>query len=212
MRLGAAEKLEVIRLVEDSELSARRTLRELGVPRSTFYAWYKRYAEAGEAGLQVCGPAHRRHWNRIPENVRQQVVETALEHTELSPRELACQMTDREGGYAPPPPSAEGRKTGCLLSPHLRCPVTVTSPAYVVMSASDRFQHPTRRPNELWQTDFTYLRVVGWGCYYLSTVLDDYSRKILAWKLTTRRGSWGGRSRGLSSTTTTVGITSRSGT
>ena len=51
------------------------------------------------------------------------------------------------------------------------------------MSASDQFQHPTRRVNELWQTDFTYFRVVGWGWYYLSTVLDDYSRYIIAWKL-----------------------------
>ena len=51
------------------------------------------------------------------------------------------------------------------------------------MSASDHFQHPTRRVNELWQTDFTYFRVVGWGWYYLSTVLDDYSRYIIAWKL-----------------------------
>ena len=39
--------------------------------------------------------------------------------------------------------------------------------------------------NELWQTDFTYFRVIGWGWYYLSTVLDDYSRYIIAWKLTT---------------------------
>jgi transposase len=99
VRLGAAEKLEVIRLVEGSELSARRTLRELGVPRSTFYTWYRRYAEAGEVGLQARGSARRRCWNRIPENVRQQVVETALEHTELSSRELACQMTDREGYF-----------------------------------------------------------------------------------------------------------------
>jgi putative transposase len=179
VRLGAAEKLEVIRLVEGSELSARRTLRELGVSRSTFYAWYRRYAEAGEAGLQARGSACRRHWNRIPEDVRQQVVETALEHTELSPRELACQMTDREGYFL-----SESSVYRILKAYDL-----VTSPAYVVMSASDRFPHPTRHPNERWQTDFTYLRVVGWGWYSLSTVLDDYSRKILAWKLSATMGS-----------------------
>jgi transposase InsO family protein len=47
----------------------------------------------------------------------------------------------------------------------------------------DRFFHPTRARNELWQTDFTYLPLVGWGWYFLSSVLDDFSRKILAWKL-----------------------------
>ena len=61
----------------------------------------------------------------------------------------------------------------------------ITSPAYVVLSAAKTFAHPTHRPNELWQTDFTCLQVVGWGWYYLSTVLDDYSRYIVAWTLRT---------------------------
>ena len=61
----------------------------------------------------------------------------------------------------------------------------ITSPAYVVLSAAKTFAHPTHRSNEVWQTDFTYLQVVGWGLYYLSTVLDDYSRYILAWTLRT---------------------------
>ena len=51
------------------------------------------------------------------------------------------------------------------------------------MSASDRFQNPTKRVNEIWQTDFTYFKIVGWGWYYLATVLDDFSRYIIAWKL-----------------------------
>ncbi len=59
----------------------------------------------------------------------------------------------------------------------------ITSPAFVLMKAADKFQHPTSAPNQLWQTDFTYLKVIGWGWFYLSTVLDDYSRYILAWKL-----------------------------
>ena len=59
----------------------------------------------------------------------------------------------------------------------------ITSPHYIVLSAADKFKHPTRRINELWQTDFTYFKVIGWGWFYLSTVLDDYSRYILAWKL-----------------------------
>jgi transposase InsO family protein len=61
--------------------------------------------------------------------------------------------------------------------------------AFVVMTAGKTLQHPTHRPNELWQTDFTYLHVVSWGWYYLSTVLDDYSRYILAWTLRTSMGA-----------------------
>ena len=105
--------------------------------------------------------------------MRQQVVDTALEHPESSPRELAWQITDTQGYFI-----SESSVYRILK----RCDL-ITSPAYIVMSASDQFQHPTRRVNELWQTDFTYFRVVGWGWYYLSTVLDDYSRYIIAWKL-----------------------------
>ena len=174
MRLCAAEKMEVIRLVEGSDLSLRRTLDQLGIHRSTFTRWYRAYVESGYEGLVVRTGQHR-HWNRIPDHIRDRVVEVALADPELSPREIACKITDREGHFL-----SESSVYRILKSHDL-----ITSPAYVVMQASDSFKNPTRRPNEMWQTDFTYLRVVGWGWYYLSSVLDDYSRKILAWKLTT---------------------------
>ena len=59
----------------------------------------------------------------------------------------------------------------------------ITSPAYILMQASDKFQQPTLRVNEMWQTDFRYFKIIGWGWYYLSSVLDDYSRFIVAWRL-----------------------------
>ncbi len=65
----------------------------------------------------------------------------------------------------------------------------ITSSAFILMKAADRFAQPTTAPNQLWQTDFTYLRVIGWGWFYLSTVLDDFSRYILAWKLCTNMTS-----------------------
>jgi putative transposase len=59
----------------------------------------------------------------------------------------------------------------------------ITTPAYALQIAKDEFQDKTTRINQMWQTDFTYCRVVGWGMYYLSTIMDDYSRKIVAWQL-----------------------------
>ena len=99
VRRTAAEKYEVIRLVEGSDLPVRQTLRELQVNRSTFYVWYHRYAERGRAGLQSKPSAARRYWNRIPPRVRQRVVKAALADPERSPRELAWQLTDREGHF-----------------------------------------------------------------------------------------------------------------
>jgi len=173
VRVSASEKLELIRLVEGSSLSVRRTLAEIGLPRSTFYAWYKRYLECGPEALEDRKPRPGAVWNRIPDRMRAKVIETALVHTELSPRELACRITDREGEFL-----SESSVYRILKAADL-----IESPAYILLQAADRFQNPTRGRNELWQTDFTYLPVVGWGWYYLSTVLDDYSRKILAWKL-----------------------------
>ena len=102
-------------------------------------------------------------------------MEAALADPVKSPRELAWQCTDRERHFL-----SESSVYRILKAEDL-----ITSPAYVVLSAAKTFAHPTHRPNELWQTDFTYLQVVGWGWYYLSTVLDDYSRYILAWTLRT---------------------------
>ena len=175
MRLTAAEKHEIIRLVEGSDLPVRRTLRELQVNRSTFYAWYRRYTAYGRAGLHPKPSAARRYWNRIPPRVSERVVEAALADPERSPRELAWQLTDREGHFL----------SESSVYRILKAYALIPSPAFIVLSAAKTFQHPTHRPNELWQTDFTYLQVVGWGWYYLSTVLDDDSRYIIAWTLRT---------------------------
>ena len=173
MRRTAAEKYALIRLVEGSELPVRQTLRELRINRSTFYTWYHRYLQRGRAGLEPQPGAARRYWNRIPPRVRQRVVDAALADPERSPRELAWQLTDREGHFL-----SESSVYRILKAYDL-----MPSPAFIVLSAGKTFHHPTHRPNELWQTDFTYLQVVGWGWYYLSTVLDAYSRYIIAWML-----------------------------
>ena len=173
MRFTASEKLEIIRLVETSDLGVRRTLQELGIHRSTFYNWYRRYLSDGLAGLQPRRPERKHYWNRIPEPVRGQVVDLALEEPELSPRELACKMTDEQSYFI-----SESSVYRILKKAGL-----ITSPAYILMQADKVFEHPTRRINELWQTDFTYLKVLTRGWYYLATVLDDYSRYIIAWDL-----------------------------
>ena len=54
---------------------------------------------------------------------------------------------------------------------------------YDFVLAADEFHHKTKFANEMWQTDFTYFKVKDWGWYYLSTVIDDYSRYIIHWEL-----------------------------
>ena len=175
MRYPAAEKLEIIRLVEQSSLSVQRTLGQLGIPRSTFYCWYDRYRARHAEDLEDRTPAPRQVWNKLPAAVTQAVLELALKEPELSPRELAVSFVDRQQYFV-----SEASVYRLLKAHDL-----ITSPAFILMKAADSFAHPTTAPNQLWQTDFTYLRVIGWGWFYLSTVLDDFSRYILAWKLCT---------------------------
>jgi len=165
--------MEIIRTVEESELPVRRTLEELDVNRSIFYRWYQCYQDNGYDGLANNSSSPKKFWNKIPDHVREQTVDIALEETDKSPRELAWHITDTQGYYI-----SESSVYRILKGYDL-----ITSPAYIVLSASDKFKSPTKRINELWQTDFTYFMITGWGWYYLSTVLDDYSRFILAWYL-----------------------------
>ena len=173
MRYPAAEKLEIIRLVEQSHLSVRRTLAKIGIPPTTFYRWYDRFVEHGPEGLADRPSSPSRVWNRIPDAVRDRIVALALEEPELSPRELAVRFTDTEKYFV-----SEASVYRLLKSHDL-----ITSPAYIVSKAADDFKDKTTAPNQMWQTDFTYLKVVGWGWFYLSTILDDYSRFVICWKL-----------------------------
>jgi len=175
MTLSTSEKYEVIRLVEESELSVRRTLEELDVNRSTFYRWYKAYRDHGYEGLLSSSKSPEQFWNKLPESVKAQCLEVALEHPELSPRELAWHITEQHEYFI-----SESSVYRLLKQYDL-----ITSPAYILLQAGDKFHTPTKRINELWQTDFTYFKIAGWGWYFLSIVLDDYSRYIISWKLTT---------------------------
>jgi putative transposase len=166
MRYSASEKFEIIELVEQSSLSIRRTLAPIGIPRSTFYDWYSRYQEGGIEALEDGKPTPRRIWNKIPDKIRTAIVNLAFEEPDLSPRELAVNFTDTNGSFV------SEASVYRLLKDH----GLITSPAFILMKAADRFANPTTAPNQLWQTDFTYLKVIGWGWFYLSTVLDDLSR------------------------------------
>ena len=175
MRYPASEKLEIIGLVEQSHLPANRTLEKLGIPRATFYRWYDLCQTGGPEALNDRSPRPDRVWNRIRDDVRERIRKLALDEPALSPRELAVRFTDTEGYFV-----SEASVYRLLKAFDL-----IASPAFIVMKAADEFKDKTTAPNQLWQTDFTYFKVIGWGWYYLSTVLDDFSRFIIAWKLCT---------------------------
>jgi transposase-like protein len=99
MRYPVAEKLEIIRLVEQSPLPVRHTLAKLGIPRASFYRWYDRYSHGGPEALNDRSPRPDRVWNRIPDAVRDNLIEPALDEPALSPRELKVRFTDTESYF-----------------------------------------------------------------------------------------------------------------
>ena len=145
MRYSASEKLEIIRTVETSHLPVRRTLSKIGIPKTTFYTWLDRYAAGGLEALEDRKPRPKRVWNRIPDEIRDRIIERALEQPELSPREVAVAFTDAEKTFV-----SEASVYRILKAEGL-----VTSPTFIVMNAADQFANPTTTTNQVWQTDFT---------------------------------------------------------
>jgi putative transposase len=175
MRYPASEKLEIIHTVEGLHLPTKQTLDTLGISRSTFYRWYDLYIDGGFDALADSSPRPRSVWNRILDVRRDDLIEFALEHEALSIRELAVKYTDEKRYFI-----SESSDYRILKAADL-----ITAPDYVVIKAADAFTDKTIAINEMWQTDFTYFKIIGWGWYYLSTILGDYSRYIIAWKLCT---------------------------
>jgi putative transposase len=143
MRYPASEKVEIIRIVEQSSLSARKTLAQIGVPRATFYRWYDQYQTGGPEALEDSPSGPSWVWNRIPDVVRAAILNLALEAAELSPRDLAVRFTDKRGYFV-----SEATVYRLLKAHDL-----ITSPAFIVMKAASEFTDKTARPNEMWQTE-----------------------------------------------------------
>lgn len=131
MRSPASEKIEIIRLVEQSHLSVRETLARIGIPRPTFYRWYDLYQTGGPEALEDHRPPPKRVWNRIPDRIREQIIQLALGKPELSPQELAVRFTDQHGSFV-----SEASVYRLLKAQDL-----IASPALIVMRAAECVGH-----------------------------------------------------------------------
>jgi transposase InsO family protein len=151
----------------------RDTLAKLGIPRATFCRRYDRHRQGGSNAVADRVPRAERVWNRIAQAVHDTIIPLALDEPAPSPREVAARFTGTRG---------------CLISEAsvyrlLKAQGPVTGPAFIVIKAADAFRDKTTATNQLRQTDFTCLKVIGWSWFCLSSVLDDFSRCIVAWKL-----------------------------
>jgi len=162
---------DLIKKVELREGHRLQMLGDLGIPRSTYYKWRKTYDEDGLSGLARTKPKARHIWNRLTDTERQRILEIARLHPELPSRLLAIKITDEESFSV-----SESTVYRILKDNNLIAPRPLPE-----MPAKKEWQHKTKGPDELWQTDATNIFVVGWGYYKLIPVEDDYSRKIIGY-------------------------------
>ena len=169
------DKIEIIRLVESSALSKAVTLNKYDIPESTYYRWKNKLKRYGMQGLSDTKSHRIRQWNQIKPEEEQIIVEVALLNPEWSSREVALHITDNKGFSVSESTVYRRLKAQGLIK-------EFTSKTF---PASNEYKVKTTRINQQWQTDATYLKVDRWGWFYLISVLDDYSRKILSWDLKT---------------------------
>ena len=168
--MSAQEKAKILALVAGSELPRRRTLAGLGLPKSTYYRWLRRKSEGN---LKDRRGGSNTPWNRLRPEEEGTVFTQARATPELSPRQLGLKITDTQGLYV-----SESTVYRILKREGLIKPAEILG-----FKAGKEYHRKTKRPNELWATDCAHLKVVDWGWYYMVTVMDDYSRFILAWEL-----------------------------
>ncbi len=151
MRLTVSEKQEIIHMVTRPEILVNRTLLEIGINNSTFYNWYHSYTKNGVEGLLPNNRFSNRQWNSIPEEQKNLVVEFALDYPDLASKELAYKITDEQQIFI-----SESSVYRILKARGL-----ITSPAHIFLSAADEFTDKTGFVHQMWQTDFTYFKILG---------------------------------------------------
>ncbi len=167
------QKHQILQAVEASPLTVKETLGRLDVPLTTYYRWQNKYREHGLEGLGDQSPYKGRVWNQLLKEEERMIQEVALQCPEWSPRQVACHITDHCGFSVSEP----------TVYRHLKKLGWIKPREEKTFPAGSEYTFKPGRINQQWQTDATYLLVKNWGWYYLISILDDYSRRILAWKL-----------------------------
>ena len=171
--MTAEQKLKILEQVQKSCLPKLVTIKNLEIASSTYYRWQQLYKKYGKKGLEDKSPEASKAWNRLLPEERDTIIEQALCSPEESPRQIAFRTTDSCGFSV-----SESTVYRILKAKGL-----VRDREIKGFPASEEYSYKPKRINEQWQIDATYLKVIGWGWYFLISVLDDFSRRILAWRL-----------------------------
>lgn len=172
--MSVEEKLNVLRTIECSPFTVDETCSKLDLPVATYYRWKKNFRLKGMEGLRDNSSANKeRVWNTVLTEEKDKIFEVAMLYPEWPSRQIACWISDNCGFTV----------SESTVYRILKGKGWIKGKTDKTFPASKEYIIKTRKPDEQWQTDATYLFVKNWGWYYLISVLDDFSRRILAWRL-----------------------------
>ena len=171
--MNVDEKLTLLRAVEASGFSINEACERLDIPRRSYYRWRSKFKQSGKNGLKDKSSRPKQQWNQLLEFEKVKILKVAEKYPEKSSREISFFITDSEDFSVSESSVYRLLKSKGLIREH---PVNS-------FPAGPEYKIKPKRVNEQWQTDATYILVKNWGWYYLISVLDDYSRKIIAWRL-----------------------------
>ena len=141
--MSAVDKAIIMAQMEKQSRGKRQKLMVLGIPKSSYYRWRQGRADSGN---------RQRPWNRITPAEEDKILAVARGFPELSSRQLSARITDNEG-FAISESTVYRilRREGLVKRQE-------TQPA-----AAKEYHTKTTRPHQMWATDASYFRVVGWG-------------------------------------------------
>lgn len=171
--MSMQEKMEMLRVTMGFDISVSKTLKALNLPKSTYYRWRNNWCQMGLLGLRDTYPKRYGSWNKLLPDQQMKIIDIATWNPDWPCRQISLYITDHEGFSVSKTTVYRILKAKGLIAERQR----------KTFPAGDEYYAKPQRVNEQWQTDATHLRVDLWGWRYLISILDDCSRRILAWQL-----------------------------
>jgi putative transposase len=150
---------------EKSEVGVGRFVGWLGISKSKYYDWQKRYGEVNMHNARV----PRRFW--ITSWEQEAIRAYSVEHPDEGYRRLSYMMLDENVVAVSPSSVYRVLSKAGLLTKWSRSP-----------SKKGKGFHQPKKPHEHWHMDVAYINICG-TFYYLCSVLDGYSRYVVHWEI-----------------------------
>jgi len=175
MRFTPEEKRKIIQLVQASSQSTAAILRQIQISHSTYYKWLSNYQKKGLDGLVNQNTAPKKYWNSITPDEQRAIIQLTLQDPIKTPAEIAGKFTEQQQSFI----------SASTVYRILNQYDIINDSSIRRLDSRRHLSNVATRVNQIWCTEFIFIKMTGWGYYYLLVLLDDYSRYVVGRKLLT---------------------------